>query len=188
MPFDAPKLRAYVQGELKKILLANPELDQTKADSKTVPINIEKGIYNYCMKRAMKHPRLGKIVPSWDVREFREMYKHKALSVIFNLRKYPHVLNKIDRVEFPSWKIAFLRHWDFDDAKWQPIFDKMAKKDFIKMSMAAEELGENYEGLQQCKACRGMKTTYFQMQTRSADEPMTCFWNCVDCGNRWKTN
>lgn len=30
------------------------------------------------------------------------------------------------------------------------------------------------------------KTTYYQMQTRSADEPMTTFVTCVNCGNRWK--
>jgi transcription elongation factor S-II len=24
------------------------------------------------------------------------------------------------------------------------------------------------------------------MQTRSADEPMTTFVTCIDCGNRWK--
>eukprot|EP00439_Symbiodinium_sp_Y106_P042252 s4841_g5.t1 len=32
----------------------------------------------------------------------------------------------------------------------------------------------------------GNKTTYFQMQTRSSDEPMTTFVTCLTCGNRWK--
>jgi transcription elongation factor S-II len=38
----------------------------------------------------------------------------------------------------------------------------------------------------QCGKCRQRKCTYFQMQTRSADEPMTTFVTCVNCGNRWK--
>lgn len=38
----------------------------------------------------------------------------------------------------------------------------------------------------QCGKCKQRKTTYFQMQTRSADEPMTTFVTCVNCGNRWK--
>jgi transcription elongation factor S-II len=37
-----------------------------------------------------------------------------------------------------------------------------------------------------CGKCRGRKCTYFQMQTRSADEPMTTFVTCINCGNHWK--
>ncbi|PFH33073.1 transcription elongation factor A TFIIS [Besnoitia besnoiti] len=37
-----------------------------------------------------------------------------------------------------------------------------------------------------CFKCRTTKTVYFQMQTRSSDEPMTTFVTCLECGNRWK--
>jgi len=37
-----------------------------------------------------------------------------------------------------------------------------------------------------CGKCKGKKCTYTQVQTRSADEPMTTFVFCNDCGNRWK--
>lgn len=37
-----------------------------------------------------------------------------------------------------------------------------------------------------CGKCGQRKTTYFQLQTRSADEPMTTFITCLHCGNRWK--
>jgi len=37
-----------------------------------------------------------------------------------------------------------------------------------------------------CGKCKKNKTTYFQMQTRSSDEPMTTFVTCLNCHNRWK--
>ncbi|KAI3640578.1 hypothetical protein MIR68_001456 [Amoeboaphelidium protococcarum] len=37
-----------------------------------------------------------------------------------------------------------------------------------------------------CGKCKQRKTKYYQLQTRSADEPMTTFVTCVNCGNRWK--
>jgi len=38
----------------------------------------------------------------------------------------------------------------------------------------------------QCGRCKERKCTYYQKQTRSADEPMTTFVTCTVCGNRWK--
>ncbi|XP_032817653.1 transcription elongation factor A protein 1-like [Petromyzon marinus] len=37
-----------------------------------------------------------------------------------------------------------------------------------------------------CGKCRKKRCTYTQVQTRSADEPMTTFVFCNECGNRWK--
>ena len=82
---------------------------------------------------------------------------------------------------------------------------------FVKMSaeeMASEEMKKRDQilreenlfksrGLQdneaetdqfKCGKCKQRKTKYFQLQTRSADEPMTTFVTCVVCGNRWKVN
>ena len=40
--------------------------------------------------------------------------------------------------------------------------------------------------LLQCGKCKKKNCTYNQIQTRSADEPMTTFVLCNECGNRWK--
>ncbi|CAN8061925.1 unnamed protein product [Agarophyton chilense] len=37
-----------------------------------------------------------------------------------------------------------------------------------------------------CGKCKERKCTYYQMQTRSADEPLTTFVTCVNCNNRWR--
>lgn len=45
---------------------------------------------------------------------------------------------------------------------------------------------EDYEGLFKCSRCKSKKTSYYQMQTRSADEPMTTYVTCNGCGHKWK--
>ncbi|KAH9387187.1 transcription elongation factor S-II [Nematocida major] len=37
-----------------------------------------------------------------------------------------------------------------------------------------------------CTRCKQRKCTYRQLQTRSADEPMTTYVHCVVCKNNWK--
>ncbi|KAK9468577.1 transcription factor S-II, central domain-containing protein [Lipomyces arxii] len=37
-----------------------------------------------------------------------------------------------------------------------------------------------------CGKCKQKKVSYYQLQTRSADEPLTTFCTCENCGNRWK--
>jgi transcription elongation factor S-II len=41
-------------------------------------------------------------------------------------------------------------------------------------------------GLYKCGRCKGLKTTYTQAQIRRADEPMTTFVSCLQCGHSWK--
>ncbi|KAK0387835.1 hypothetical protein NLU13_4080 [Sarocladium strictum] len=46
------------------------------------------------------------------------------------------------------------------------------------------------KGRVQCPAdgCNGEEAAFFQVQIRSADEPMTSFYKCMTCGNRWREN
>lgn len=37
-----------------------------------------------------------------------------------------------------------------------------------------------------CGKCKKQMCTYYQLQTRSADEPMTTFIRCANCGNQWR--
>lgn len=38
-----------------------------------------------------------------------------------------------------------------------------------------------------CYKCKSNKCTFYALQTRSSDEPMTLFVTCLNCGNNWKT-
>ena len=45
-------------------------------------------------------------------------------------------------------------------------------------------LEEDFKGLFECPKCHSDKTTHTEKQTRSADEPMTVFIQCLACGAR----
>jgi len=42
------------------------------------------------------------------------------------------------------------------------------------------------DGLYKCYKCNNKKISTYSAQLRSADEPMTHFFTCIQCGNRWK--
>ena len=38
-----------------------------------------------------------------------------------------------------------------------------------------------------CNKCKSKKCTYYELQTRSADEPATIFVTCINCGKNWRS-
>jgi len=51
---------------------------------------------------------------------------------------------------------------------------------------AIEHSKSTAESIIQCFNCKQKKVTFYLQQTRSADEPMTQFCTCLNCGKRWK--
>ena len=66
------------------------------------------------------------------------------------------------------------------------IWEELILKNARKMELLSQE--NNQQGTSQfkCGKCKKNNCTYFQLQTRSADEPMTTFVHCLNCNNRWK--
>jgi DNA-directed RNA polymerase III subunit RPC11 len=53
--------------------------------------------------------------------------------------------------------------------------------------MGGDEAWQNVDQTEQkCPKCEHDRAYFTQMQLRSADEPMTVFFKCVKCGNRWR--
>jgi transcription elongation factor S-II len=63
--------------------------------------------------------------------------------------------------------------------------DEEMEKENIKKAQAPMVEKSISDSLQ-CGNCKQKKVSYTQAQTRSADEPMTTFCECMNCGKRWK--
>ena len=71
-----------------------------------------------------------------------------------------------------------------DPDRWSDVFERVAYKALRKQLTVDAESAP--DGAFTCSKCRSKKTTFYEMQTRSADEPMTLFIQCLSCGSRWK--
>nr|OQO16274.1 hypothetical protein B0A51_13914 [Rachicladosporium sp. CCFEE 5018] len=63
--------------------------------------------------------------------------------------------------------------------------DAALEKENMRVAMTAEDL-KAISTTMTCGKCKVNKVAYSQAQTRAADEPMTTFCECMNCGNRWK--
>lgn len=63
--------------------------------------------------------------------------------------------------------------------------DRRLMEQNLSQSRAAQD-NEAETDQFRCGRCGQRRTKYYQLQTRSADEPMTTFVTCINCGNRWK--
>lgn len=59
---------------------------------------------------------------------------------------------------------------------------------YVNMLKEREHAAERTqtESVIHCRKCASGNLNFVQVQTRSADEPMTCFLTCNACGHRWR--
>ena len=136
---------------------------------------IELGIFKYAMKEA----DIQKIVKKWNNSMFVEIYTARLRSVYLNLT--PELINDINEsiIEDPS-NISFMTHQELNPNKWSELIQEIT----FKNNQLFEDNKEAATDTFTCRKCKTKKCTYYQLQTHSADEPMTTFVTCINCGNR----
>tara|TARA_Y100000389_G_scaffold103163_1_gene100076 strand:- start:186 stop:701 length:516 start_codon:yes stop_codon:yes gene_type:complete len=156
--------------EIKKYIFS-------KVQDNKIANNIEKSIFNFSIKKAIEM----KVVRKWDNESFVIIYMNKFKMIFHNL-KNDIIVEKLKQNVIKPHEVSFMTHVELLPEKWkQEIQDKKLRLE-NKFFPKIEASTDNFT----CGKCKSKACTYYQLQTRSADEPMTTFVTCTQCGNRWK--
>jgi len=157
--------------------------------------NLEIGIYNYTLTKANEK----NIIKKWNNTYFVRIYLDKFKTLYINL-KTDSIKQLITEKKIKPHELAFLSHQEMLPEKWGALIEDIKIKTENKYTPKVEASTNNFK----CLKCLDIesrtaklekrelnqnffrKCTYYQLQTRSADEPMTTFVTCLNCNARWK--
>lgn len=145
-------------------------------------INLEKSTHNWAVKKTVN---MGD-TPASDNRYHMDRYKHKFLEIQKNLTCSKSFRESIRNGELKSeaaLNMSLVTMWP--EGPYAEECERNANKCAQKEHSIVNE--PDYVGIFKCRKCRQSKTTYYEMQTRSADEPMTVFVTCHVCKTTWKS-
>lgn len=166
-------LRKYVFNQLRCTL----------DDNKILSKNIEISIYNWAVRSTKNHKSKK---TCQEVNFFKTMYKHRYLAINKALKgslKERLVTKKIT----PKQLVTATPEELLPEGLYANTLENIRLRE-IAIENNKAKFDESYEGIFKCRKCKSNKTSYYQLQTRSADEPMTTYVECSNCGNHWKFN
>uniref|UniRef100_A0A3P8UYR4 Transcription elongation factor A (SII), 3 n=1 Tax=Cynoglossus semilaevis TaxID=244447 RepID=A0A3P8UYR4_CYNSE len=121
-----------------------------------------------------------------DIKAADIKYKNRVRSRISNLKdpKNPGLRKNVLAGNIELSRIASMSAEEMASDELKQLRSVLTQEAIREHQMA--KTGGTTTDLLQCEKCRKKNCTYNQMQTRSADEPMTTFVLCNECGYRWK--
>lgn len=141
-------------------------------------LNLEKGLYNYSLKEATNMKEIRK----WTNPYFVQIYVNRFKSLLHNIETNERIKDELVSGSLKPEVYAFMTYQEMAPEKWELLIDKKIKRDKSKYETKMAAATDTFT----CRKCKSKECNYYQLQTRSADEPMTTFVSCINCGNRWK--
>ena len=157
-------------------------LDEMEFEKEEI-IALEKSIFKVAFDLATKN-----FVPrNWKSQQFKDIYKQIARIVLWNTHpKSPigksRLLDRVKDGEFALETIPFMTCYELFPEKWKELADRQLIREQKLLEGDRSRATDQYK----CHRCSKRECTYYELQTRSADEPMTIFITCLNCGKRWR--
>lgn len=171
----------YLNSERYKNIVRNESLTEILNRVKKMKFgeNLERGIYNF----TIYFIRNKGLIAYWNNVQFQKMYLNEIDKTVeeFHLSEF-YLLNSVIDLKIKPHEIPFMTVCERNPSLWGSFILSEEKKKANILKVPIETISNLYT----CKRCRNNQTTYYQLQTRSADEPMTTFITCVICNNHWK--
>jgi DNA-directed RNA polymerase subunit M/transcription elongation factor TFIIS len=131
--------------------------------------DIETAILNRCIHDAQKWF----VEIDWANSVFVDMYRSRAVS----LYPYREMAKTMDVTKFVDSTMV-----DLNPKRWKEMIQTLIDKKKAMYSKASTASIFLY-----CSSCKKKtRCDFYQLQTRSADEPMTTFVTCLECDRKWK--
>lgn len=126
-------------------------------------------------------------IKNWRNPHFVRAYLNKVYSILVNLDDgsyvgNPRLLRRLQEHEFPPHQLPCMRPEEVFPERWAKAIDEKMRRDEHVLEEKPAAMTTQFR----CGKCKKQECIYQEFQLRSADEPMTLFVTCLNCGNRWK--
>lgn len=144
---------------------------------------LEKAIFDATFQSA----QIQYIPRSWQSHLFCEIYRQQLRSILCNLHpsspvKNTRLLSRIQEGEFELAALPFMSSYEMFPEHWFMMKDKQLQREQKILEGNKSRATDQFK----CRRCHKRECTYYELQTRSADEPMTIFITCLNCGKEWR--
>lgn len=113
-------------------------------------------------------------------------YKNRVRSRVLNLKdtRNPELRRSVRLGLITPDRLAVMVADEMASDELKNLRAKFTKESIDDHQMARTQGAKT--SLLTCGKCKKNNCSFSEMQTRSADEPMTTFAYCLECGNRWR--